>query len=188
MRGIVHMEIGLVLSFVTVLKNFEGLQMKDYAESLNQYFFSRDGYKTVSGDLIMRPQFPKVRNLQDAKGIGNQINAERYIRDITRIVVETSGDALYNLRPRYARLVQQYQEDARHAIGRFAVAKKKLIDWFDSFGDLAEASLPPAVEGMINGVLNRNVNPLIAAAIGTFCSVTARKATEHSYLALLKIM
>lgn len=188
LRGIVHMEIGLVLSFVTVLKNFEGLQMEDYAESLNQYFFSQDGYKTVSGDLIMRPRFPKVRNLfapanlplarEDARGIGNQINAERYIRDITRIVVETSGDALYGLRPRYVRLVQQYQEDSR----------KKLIDWFDSFGDLAEASLLPAVEGIINGAFNLSLNPLVAAAIGTFCSVTARKATEHSYLALLRII
>jgi len=188
LRGIVHMEIGLVLSFVTVLKNFEGLQMEDYAESLNQYFFLQDGYKTVSGDLIMRPRFPKVRNLfasanlplarEDARGIGNQINAERYIRDITRIVAETSGDALYDLRPRYVRLVQQYQEDSRN----------KLIGWFDSFGDLAEASLLPAVEGIINGAFNLNLNPLVAAAIGTFCSVTARKATEHSYLTLLRIM
>lgn len=178
LRGIVHMEIGMVLSFITVLKNFEGLRMEDYAESLNQYFFSQAGYKTVSGDLIMRPRFPKVRNLEDARGIGNQINAERYIRDITRVIVETAGDALYDLRPRYVRLVQQYQEDSR----------KKLIDWFDSFGDLAEASLLPAVEGIINGAFNLNLNSLVAAAIGTFCSVTARKATEHSYLALLKIM
>ncbi|MDD5451273.1 MAG: hypothetical protein PHT49_05205 [Desulfovibrionales bacterium] len=178
LRGIIHMEIGLVLSFVTVLKNFERLQMEDYAESLNQYFFARDGYKTVSGDLIMRPQFPNVRNLEDARGIGDQINAERYIRDITRIVGETTGDALYDLRPRYVRLVQQYQSDSI----------KKLIGWFNSFGDLAEASLLPAVEGIINGAFNLSLNPLIAAAIGTFCSVTARKATEHSYLALLRIM
>jgi hypothetical protein len=60
-----------------------------------------------------------------------------------------------------------------------------MIDWFDSFGDLAEASLLPVVEGIISGAFNIQLNPLVAAAIGTFCSVTVRKATEHSYLTLL---
>lgn len=177
LRGILHMEVGLALSFITVIKNLKDLQMKDYENSFNQYFFSDDGYKTVSGDLIIRPKLPKIGSPKDIKEIGNQINAERYIRDMTRIMVETTGDRLYELRERYAKFTEKYQDDS----------KRKLIDWFDSFGDLAEASLLPVVEGIVNGAFSIELNPLLAAAIGTFCSVTTRKATEHSYLSLLEI-
>ena len=175
-RGILHMEVGLTLSFVAATKNLEGFRIEDYEDSFNQYFFSKDGYKTVSGSLITRPALPKVSSLEDIKQIGSRIDAERYIRDMTRIIVETSGDKLYNLRPRYTAFIKKYGNDS---------AKKKLIDWFDSFGDLAEASLLPVIEGVLNGSLNVQLNPLVAAAIGTFCSVTVRKATEHSYLTLL---
>jgi len=174
-RGIIHMEVGLALSFVSATKNLQGFRMKDYEDSFNQYFFSKDGYKTVSGNLITRPKLPKISSLADIKEIGNRIDAERYIRDMARIIVETSGDRLYGLRTRYAAFIEKYREES----------KKKLIDWFDSFGDLAEASLLPVVEGIISGAFNIQLNPLVAAAIGTFCSVTVRKATEHSYLTLL---
>lgn len=177
LRGIIHMEVGLALSFITVIKNFDDMRIEDYEGSFNQYFFSKDGYKTVSGDLIIRPKLPKISSVADIKGIGNQINAERYIRDMTRIMVETTGDRLYNLRGRYVKFTEKYQGDS----------KQKLIDWFDSFGDLAEASLLPVVEGIINGAFSFELNPLVAASIGTFCSVTTRKATEHSYLTLLGI-
>ena len=176
-RGIVHMELGLTLSFVAATKNLQGFRIEEYEDSFNQYFFSKDGYKTVSGNLITRPKLPKISSPTDIKEIGNHIDAERYIRDMTRIIVETSGDKLYDLRRRYGDFVAIYQWES----------KKKLIDWFDSFGDLAEASLLPVVEGIISGAFNFQLNPLIAAAIGTFCSVTTRKATEHSYLALLGI-
>ncbi len=175
LRGIIQMEIGMALSFITVINNLKDLQMKDYEDSFNQYFFSGNGYKTVSGDLIIRPKLPKIGSLADIKGIGNQINAERYIRDMTRIVVETTGDRLYNLRDRYMEFAGKYQD------------KKKLIEWFDSFGDLAEASILPVVEGIIHGAFNIELNPLVAAAIGTFCSVNTRKATEHAYLTLVGI-
>jgi hypothetical protein len=175
LRGFVQMELGLALSFITVINNFGNLQIKDYEESLTQYFFSNNGFKTVSGDLIVRPKLPKIGSSSNIREIGNQINAERYIRDMTRIVVETTGDRLYNLRDRYTKFTGNYHK------------KKKLIDWFDSFGDLAEASILPAVEGIIHGAFSIELNPLVAAAIGTFCSVTTRKATEHSYLILLGI-
>jgi len=176
LRGIIHMEIGLALSFITVINNLKDIRIEDYEDSFNQYFFS-DGYKTVSEDLIVRPKLPHISSFADIKTLGNQIKAERYIRDIIRIIVETTGDRLYKLRERYPKFIQEYQDNS----------KKKLIDWFDSFGDMAEASLLPVVEGVINGAFSIKLNPLIAAAIGTFCSVTARKATEHSYLTLLGI-
>jgi hypothetical protein len=176
-RGIVHMDVGLTLSFVAATKNLAELKMEDYEDSFNNYFFSKDGYKTVAGNLIVPPKLPKLSNLTDIKALGNGIDAERYIRDMTRIMAETSGDRSYDLRKRYTELLRRYEEQS----------KKKLIDWFDSFGDLAEASLLPVVEGIISGAFNMQLNPLVAAAIGTFCSVTVRKATEHSYLTLLGI-
>ena len=177
LRNIIHMEVGLTLSFVVAIKNLKELQLDAYLDSFNQYFFSKSGYKTVSGDLIVRPKFPKISSVTEIKDIGNQINAERYIRDMTRIMAETTGDGLYNLRYRYNEFTAKYREKS----------KKKLVDWYDSFGDLAEASLLPVVESTINGALSFRINPLMAAAVGTFCSVATRKGTEHSYLTLLEI-
>jgi hypothetical protein len=94
-----------------------------------------------------------------------------------RIMAETTGDSLYSLRNRYSAFSTKYKEKYQ----------KKLVDWYDSFGDLAEASLSPVVESTINGALSLRINPLVAASVGTFCSVTTRKATEHSYLNLLAI-
>jgi hypothetical protein len=176
-KGVIHMQVGLLLSFAAVIKNTE-FDLDVYEDSFNQYFFSDKGYTTVSGDMVVRPRLPK-KITDDSKTIGNQINAERYIRDITRIIVETSGDNMYKTRERYKRLQDKYAKDE---------AKEKLIAWFDSFGDMAEASLLPVVEEILNGALGAQLNPLIAAAVGTFCSVTARKATEHSYLTLLGIL
>ena len=174
LRDLIDMEIGLVLSFITAINNVKGIQIEDYSDSFNQYFFGK-GYRTVSEDLIVRPKFPKI-SMEDIESIGNQINAERYIRDMTRIVSETTGDQLYDLRPRYGNLSEKYKDTP---------AKEKLINWYDSFGDLAEASLLPVIESIINGGFGIELNPLVAASTGTFCSVTVRKAVEHSYLTLL---
>jgi hypothetical protein len=176
-RGIVHMEVGLTLSFVAAAKNLKHFKIEDYEDSFGQYFFFKDGYKTVSGNLITPPRLPNIDRLADIKELGNRIDAERYIRDMTRIIVETSGDKLYGLRDRYEALKEKYKKEP----------EKKLVDWFDSFGDLAEASLLPTVESIISGAFNIQLNPLVAGAVGTFCSVTVRKATEHSYLMHLGI-
>lgn len=177
LRDIIHMEVGLTLSLVVAIKNFKKLKIDAYLDSFNQYFFCKSGYKTVSGDLIVRPKFPKFSSVSEISNIGNQINAERYIRDMIRIMAETTGDSLYSLRNRYSAFSAKYKEKYQ----------KKLVDWYDSFGDLAEASLSPVVESTINGALSLRINPLVAAAVGAFCSVTTRKATEHSYLKLLAI-
>ena len=177
-RDVIHMQVGLALSFVAVIKNCNDLDINRYGDSFNQYFFSKKGYETVSRDLVVRPKLPKLGDQPDLKIIGNQINAERYLRDMIRIIVETGGDGLYNTRNRYKQLKEKYGKDD---------TKKKLVEWFDSFGDMAEASLLPVVEEVLNGAFGVELNPLIAAAVGTFCSVTARKATEHSYLTLLEI-
>ena len=182
-KDIINMELSLALSFITVIKKYPEVKPEDYAKSLREYFFAKNGYQTVSGDLIIPPKFPKLSDLiqgnnqSSVRGIGNQINAERYIRDITRIIVETTGDEICNLRDRYSTLAKKYKEEP----------KKKLVGWFDSFGDFAEASVMPVVEEVLSGVGNIELNPLIVAGVGTFCSVTVRKATEHAYLELLGI-
>jgi hypothetical protein len=110
-RGIVHMEVGLTLSFVAATNNLQGFKIEDYEDSFKQYFFSKDGYKTVSENLITPPRLPKVSSLADIKELGNRIAAERYNRDITRIIVETSGDRLYDLRTRYAAFKEKNREE-----------------------------------------------------------------------------
>ena len=186
-KGIVHMQVGLTLSFAAVARRSVefNINIDNFKDSFNQYFFSNEGYKTASGDMIVRPRLPKTMG-QDLKAIGNQINAERYIRDITRIIVETSGDGMYDTRTRYEKLKEKYGDNGSKEESS-EKSKNKLLEWFDSFGDMAEASLLPVIEEILNGAMGVQLNPLIAAAVGTFCSVTARKATEHSYLTLLGI-
>ena len=130
-RDVIHMQVGLALSFVAVIKNCNDPDINRYGDSFNHYFFYKKGYETVSGDLVVRPKLPKLDDQPDLKIIGNQINAERYLRDMIRIIVETGGDGLYNTRTRYKQLKEKYGEDD---------TKKKLVGWFDSFGDMAEAS------------------------------------------------
>ena len=66
---------------------------------------------------------------------------------------------------------------------------KGVIEEFKSdFRDLLKSkNMAAANKGFVNGAFSIELNPLLAAAIGTFCSVTTRKATEHSYLSLLEI-
>ena len=177
LQGIINMEVGLAISFAVALKSISHIKISYYEKSFVQYFFSKDGYVSVSGSTITPPKFPKVGSLSDVKTLGSQINAERYIRDLTRIIVETTSDQLYDLRRRYAELKARHKKDSEN----------KLVRWFDSFGDLAEASVLPVVEGILNGAGGLQLNPLVAAGIGVFCSTTTRKATEHAYLELLDI-
>lgn len=178
-KDIVHLQVGLTLSFVSVVLHPRTSPEQIGAgcmESFNKYLFSKDGFKTVSGDIVPRPKLP--RDAGELKSIGNPINAERYIRDITRIIVETAGDSIYGTRDRYSALKKKFGGNPAH---------EKLVSWFDSFGDSAEVSVLPVVEETLNGAFGMELNPLIAAAAGTFCSVSARKATEHCYLTLLDI-
>ncbi|SEL93977.1 hypothetical protein SAMN04489760_10168 [Syntrophus gentianae] len=177
LRGILHMEAGVALSFVTAIRNVPSLRMGDYEDSVRQYFFSKEGYKTVSGNSVMPPRLPIYSGVAGVREYARRIDGEGYLRDLTRIIAETTGDKVYDLKNRYARFKNQYQDDPK---------TRKLVDWFDSFGDLAEASVLPVIESALNGVSTLQLNPLVAAAVGTFCSVTVRKATEHSYLWLVE--
>jgi len=177
LRGIIHMEAGVALSFITVIRNVPSLKMGDYEDSTLQYFFSKEGYKTVSGNSVIPPKLPNYSGVSGIKEYARRIDGEGYLRDLTRIIAETTGDHVYNLKKRYSRFKDKYIDDP---------TTRKLVDWFDSFGDLAEASVLPVIESALNGVSTIQLPPLVAAAVGTFCSVTVRKATEHSYLWLVE--
>jgi hypothetical protein len=171
-RGLVEMEVGLTLSFLSAMNNIPNFNADLFSNSLTKYFFCEEGYETVSGSFIVRPKLPKTFT-----EVAKVLNAETLIRDMARIVAETAGDVMYGLRERYPQLVKKYQ----------IRGKKKLISWFDSFCDLAEASVLPVVEEILLGAFEAQLNPLIAASVSTFCGVTAKKVTEHAYLHLLGI-
>ena len=175
-RSIFDMEISIALSFSSVLVG-RGINLDAYEKSLKYYFFGEDGYNTVTGEMILPPRFSISQNNLQPRHLLKQVNAEQYIRDLTRIIVDTTGNELYGLRDRYEKLSKKYNQENN----------KKFVRWFGSFGDLAEASVLPVVENLITGVGNITLNPLIAAGTGIFCSTAARKATEHAYLELLGI-
>lgn len=204
LKSSVEMNIDLALSFGISLKHFPNLDAKLYSNAVLEYFFNEEGYITVSGKSIQSPQLLSALELQTSaatqgltvneeivalkkmvKDLKKQINsaweqatAERYIRDMTRIGIEVTWNQVYSLKNRYATLKGNYGEDDK---------KKKLVSWFDSFANLAEASVLPAIETVLSGIGQVELNPKIVTAIGTFCSVTARKATEHAYLQTIGI-
>lgn len=149
LRGIIQTEVDLCLSFVVAIRNVPNLKITDYEESFCRYFFSKKEYETVSGNSITPPKLLKAAGAKDADTFYKAIGAESYIRDMARIIAETTGDRLYDLRSRYGRFKAKCETEP----------EKKLVGWFDSFGDLAEASVLPVVESALNGVANARLNP-----------------------------
>jgi hypothetical protein len=199
-KSLMTMNVDLALSFVMSARNLADAKLESYWEAILEYLFAEKGYRTVSGKSIEPPRlfgapewvWPEevttdiaviekeiktlkqmVQDLQkQISAARDQMTADRYIRDITRIGVEVTGDQMYRLRSRYDTLKQKFPGSPRD----------KLVRWFDSFGDLAEASVMPAVETILTGIGNIQLNPHIVAGVATFCSVTVRKVTEHAYL------
>lgn len=125
--------------------------------ALESYFF--DGkYTTRLGETITFPGLGA-----DMKQI--LANGERYIRDLTRILIEAGCNVSFDL-PVPAMRTHLRQE-------QFA-------------GRLAEATTMAIVEAIVTGIgILATDNPLLVAAVGTFAATMARKSAEkamHDYL------
>lgn len=194
-KSLLETNTDLALSFGISWKHFPNLNAKYYGNAILGYFFNEKGYTTVSGKSIQPPQLasasedeegndiPAIKKMikdlkQQIQKAGEQATAEQYIRDMTRISVEVTWDQIYGLEKRYKELKEKYGKDDK---------KKKLVAWFDSFGELAAASVLPVVETVLSGIGDVELNPKIVTGIGTFCSTTARKAIEHAYLQAIGI-
>ncbi len=202
-EGLVKTNLDLALSFGISFPHLSGANTSLYGEALLEYLFSDHGYRTVSGRCIQAPKLFSAlewdASASSNTGVGGvneeietiksmlkdlerqvrttrgEMTAERYLRDIARVCVEVTGDRMYDLEGRYERLKK------KHAGNHEA----KLVSWFDSFGNLAEATILPAVETALSGIGTIQLNPKIVTALATFCSVTVRKATEHAYLQVI---
>ena len=125
--------------------------------ALENYFFE-GRYVTRLGDEV---RFPGLgANMPEILA-----NGERYVRDLTRILVEASGNAAFGLPVPIPRAhLKQAQFAAR----------------------LAEATTMAIVEALVTGVsVLATDNPLLVGAIGTFAATLARKSAEramHEYL------
>lgn len=120
--------------------------------ALENYFFEGT-YTTRLGEAVVFPGLGA--NLKEIKASG-----ERYVRDLTRILVEASGNIAFGLAVPVPRAhLKQAQFAAR----------------------LAEATTMAIVEALVTGVsVFATDNPLLVGAIGTFAATLARKSAEKA--------
>jgi hypothetical protein len=174
-------QFGLLLSLLTTWKN---LPTKETAESVReallQYFFTREGYNTVDGTQLVAPVHLSDLDLQQTgqiKAFLSERTAERYVRDLIRVLSEAADKI------RYDQLDKRYK-----AMQGFVPADKqtKFVDWFRGIASAAESAVMGAVEEAVLGVSQFQTNPLIAASASTFAGVAARKAAQHVFLSELE--
>jgi murein DD-endopeptidase MepM/ murein hydrolase activator NlpD len=196
LTSLAKVNIDLALSFGISFWRLPNQPRSEHMKALLAYLFNDGGYKTVSCKSIDAPHFfsafdekhsPSTEDSDDIRTIRamlkdlekqvrtvrEQMTAERFIRDTARICVEVTGNYQYDLKNRYETL-----KNTRDS---------KLVGWFDSFGNLAEALVLPAAETILSGVGTIQMNTQLVSALATFCSVSARKAMEHAYLEAVKI-
>ena len=170
-------QFGVVLSLVTSLKNLVAPETpQTLANAITQYFFGKNGYQTVDGLTISPPLHIASVNdvkLDKVKDLLSERTADRYVRDLTRVLVEAGGDQQYELRRRYKAVIDALP----------ATTKDNAIRWCKGFAAWAESMVTSAVEEATLGVAQFQTNPLLAASAGTFAGSVARKAAQHVFLA-----
>jgi len=183
--GFVGQQLGLGLSLIALLG--EAASGKDgittaIHQGYQDYFFN-DGFKTLEGGLIVPPSAGSAQSAESLSALGAEFRGlisrrtgDQYARDLIRITGEAAGDAFFRLKPRRDKLLTRTD-----AVGA------QLQSWFKGFANLAESTVTSAVEEATQGVAAFSTNPLIAASLGTFAGVAARKATQDATLAEFQI-
>src|SRR5262249_9076900 len=146
-----------------------------------------DGYKTLDGESVVSSVHladlgklvsasvasgSAAAGVQSFKGLFSKTNAERYLRDTIRLIVESAYDAGRGLADR----------DGKPGTYSAVTAKlpnvPKFVSWFRGFSSMAESVAMRAVEVGTQGVSQFQTNPLIAAAAGSFSGTVARKLAQ----------
>lgn len=172
--------LGIVLSFVTTLRNLADGRVPDAVrEAYLRYFFGT-GFDAVDGTRIVSPvQFAglDLDALGELRAVLTERTGERYVRDLVRLLVEAVDDVRYgDLRGRVVAAGEKAQD-----------RRDKLMQWFRGVSAVAESQVMSAVEQATLGVGTFQSNPLIAAAAGTFAGTAARKAAQHVFLSELGV-
>jgi hypothetical protein len=199
-------DVGAVLSLATIVNAVQGSQQglqniatvpESVEQGLLMYFFRADGYRTVDGERVVAPvHLSDVRSAlagassmanfeSQLQGLFSKPTAERYIRDVTRVIVESAYDAGRGLRSAY--------DEVTGGLGKLKTAPvdkteivTKFVSWFRGFSSIAESTVMRAVEVGTQGVSQFQTNPLIAAAAGGCAGTVARKIAQDSFLSLLR--
>lgn len=170
-------QFGIVLSLVTSLKNLVAPETPEtLAKAVMQYFFGRNGYQTVDGLTLSPPLHIASVNdvkLDKVKDLLSERTSDRYVRDLTRVLVEAGADQQYQLRQRYVRVIDSLTPET---------TRNNAVRWCKGFAAWAESMVTSAVEEATLGVAQFQTNPLLAASAGTFAGSVARKAAQHVFL------
>jgi hypothetical protein len=165
------------LSLVTTLTNlFKPNLPKTILDAYTAYFFADSGYQTVEGSQISPPvQWGNVAtDPSSLKGFLSEKTGIRYLRDLIDLTVDAAGDVQYDLRTRF--------KSVSTGASLTDAQKNVATRWFKGFGAMAEGAVTSAVEEVVSGLGQFQLNPLIAAAAGTYAGTLARKATQHVFL------
>jgi hypothetical protein len=180
--GLLRRQASIAVSFVTTLRNVaDARTVTAIREGWTRYFFAERGFVTVDDVPIVPPdQLGSLKSrLMDAgpevfKSMLSERKADRYVRDLIRVMVETVGDL------RYHDLPARYQALLGKVGGEEAEAKTSR--WFRGVGSHAEGIVTSAVEELALGIAQFQTNPIIAAAAATYAGTAARKAAQHVFL------
>lgn len=215
-KQILGNDIGTIMPLAAIANAVRGVQnVADVPHSIEQgllaYFFSSDGYKTIDGESVVAPvHLSDLKGIAESaisvgpgldvtvnpaavkqvKGLFTTATAERYLRDATRVIVESAYDALRGLRDSEGKVglfgtVTTRLRTRKQAKADQEAVVAKFVTWFRGFSSMAESGAMRAVEVGTQGVSEFQTNPLIAAAAGAFAGTVARKLAQSSLLDLL---
>jgi hypothetical protein len=202
-RALLGNEAGGILPLATLVRAGRALEniaaVPEKVEgALLDYFFRSAGYQTIDGESVVAPvHLSDVRDAvagagpnvdlagRQLRGLFSKATAERYLRDATRIVVESAFDAARDMNARYLAVTTGFREH-KLTKGEPDRIVKKFVAWLRGFSSMAESAAMRAVEVGTQGVSEFQTNPLIAAAAGSFAGTAARKLAQDFFLGLLQ--
>ena len=206
LRQLLGGDVGIALPFATILNAVQrgGQDTAAIPQSVERalldYFFTAEGFKTVDGESVVAPVH--VSDVKEAvvgavqqrdlsgtqlRGLFSKTTAERYLRDIIRVIVESAFDAARHVKDsggRFGAVVSGLRGRASQAKSA-DVIERQFVTWLRGFASMAESTAMRAVEVGTQGVSEFQTNPLIAAAAGSFAGTVARKLAQDSFLTIL---
>jgi hypothetical protein len=168
-------QFGIALSLVTTFNNLLDPSLpRMVTDGVMQYFFGPNGFATVEEIHFAPPMnfSGTPQTISDLRGFLPEKSAERYVRDLISLVVESTGDFQYKLRDRYGQMITRLNAAQQETAKR----------WFKGFAAMAEAGLTTAVEETLLGIGTFQGNKLVAASAGAYAGTAARKMTQHVFL------
>jgi hypothetical protein len=204
LRQLLGNDVGIALPLATMITAVQrGLQdASDIPWSVEQgllsYFFRAEGFQTVDKESVVAPvhlsdvkqavvgalEQRDLSGLQ-LRGLFSKTTAERYLRDIIRVIVECAYDSGRQLGSRFGGVVSDLRRRSSQSKSADSI-EARFVTWYRGFSAMAESAAMRAVEVGTQGVSQFQTNPLIAASAGSFAGTVARKIAQDSFLGVLR--